>query len=234
VPPGDARALTPEELDRIYRRRFGDMVAFRARMWRVLVSRFFQRFVAAGDAVLDLGCGYGEFINAIACARKYAMDLNAGAREHLEPSVTFIHGDCSTAWHVPAASLDVVFTSNFLEHLPTKSHVDSTLDHAFASLRPGGQMILMGPNIRFLAGRYWDFWDHFIPISHVSIVEALRNRGFEIQRAWPRFLPYTMAGRGRTSFSAAVVEACLRAYLSAPFLWRLFGRQFLVVARKPS
>jgi hypothetical protein len=92
----------------------------------------------------------------------------------------------------------------------------------------------MGPNVRYLPGAYWDFWDHFVPISDVSIVEALRNRGFEIERVWGRFLPYTMAGRGRTGVSASLLEAGLRVYLSMPWLWPLFGRQFLVIARRPA
>ena len=230
MPLGETRAPTPEELARIYQLRFGSMVDFRARMWRILTGRFFTNFVRPGDAVLDLGCGYGEFINTIECARKYAMDLNAGAQHYLDESVTFMHQDCSTPWPLPAAGLDVVFSSNFLEHLPSKVHVDATLDQARRSLKPGGRLILMGPNIRFLAERYWDFWDHYIPISHVSLSEALRNRGFDIERVWPRFLPYTMAGRGRSSISASFFELCLKTYLALPVVWPLFGRQFLVIA----
>ena len=30
--------------------------------------------------VLDLGCGYGEFINNVSCTKKFAMDLNPTAR----------------------------------------------------------------------------------------------------------------------------------------------------------
>jgi SAM-dependent methyltransferase len=230
MPLGETRAPSPEELARIYQRRFGGIVEFRARMWRVLVRSLFQNLVRTGDAVLDLGCGYGEFVNAIGCGRKYAMDLNASAQQFLDPSVTFIHQDCSTPWPIPPGSLDVVFTSNFLEHLPSKLHVDLTLEQARRSLKPGGRMILMGPNIRFLAEAYWDFWDHYIPISHVSLVEALRNRGFDIVRVWPRFLPFTMAGRGRSSISATLFEVCLKIYLSLPLVWPIFGRQFLVIA----
>jgi SAM-dependent methyltransferase len=230
---GTTGAPPPEELERIYRLRFGEIVAFRARIWQVLAPRFFQQWVAPDDAVFDLGCGYGEFINAIAADRKFAMDLNAGARSYLAPDVTFIQQDCSSPWPLSEGSLDVVFSSNFLEHLPSKTHVDRTLEHARQAIRPGGRLILMGPNVRYLPGAYWDFWDHFVPISDLSIVEALRNRGFEIERVWGRFLPYTMAGRGRTGVSASLLEAGLRVYLSMPWLWPLFGRQFLGVARRP-
>jgi SAM-dependent methyltransferase len=225
-----AESPAPAELERIYRLRFDDAVAFRNRLWNVLATEFFQRYVGGTDAVLDLGCGYGEFINNIACGQKYAIDLNTAAAERLNRS----HQDCSKDWPVNPGSLDVVFTSNFLEHLPSKDRVDDTLRQAEQALRAGGHLILMGPNIRFLAEAYWDFWDHHIPISHLSLIEALRQQGFAIERAWPRFLPYTMAGRGRTSLAATFMTASLRVYLRIPVMWRIFGRQFLIVATKPA
>jgi len=225
---------TPTELERLYRLRFDDVIAFRNRMWDVLVRGFFQDYVRSDDKVLDLGCGYGEFINNIRCGAKYAIDLNSAAASRLEGRVTFYQQDCSAAWPVDANSLDVVFSSNFLEHLPSKRHVDDTLAQAYRALRPGGRLILLGPNVRYLAEAYWDFWDHYIPISHVSLIEALRHQGFSIDRALPRFLPFTMAGRGRTSISASFIEALLRVYIRVPLAWRVFGRQFLIVARKPA
>jgi SAM-dependent methyltransferase len=228
---GAADTPTPEELERIYRLRFDDQLALRTRIWGVLAPRFFQRWVQPDATVLDLGCGYGEFINSISARRKLAMDLNTGAIRHLRPPVEFLHQDCSVEWPLAPGTVDVVFSSNFLEHLPSKAHVERTLEHARRALRPGGRLILMGPNIRLLAGAYWDFWDHHVAISDLSLVEALRNRGFDIERSWARFLPYTMAGRGRRRLSARLLEIGLRVYLSVPVLWRLFGRQFLVIAK---
>ena len=228
-----ADSPAPAELERIYRLRFDEGAAFRNRMWRILTADFFQRFVRESDVVLDLGCGYGEFINNIRCREKYAIDLNTGAIDRLDARVRFFQQDCSQPWPVKAASLDVVFTSNFLEHLPSKAHVNDALREAHTALRSGGRFILMGPNIRFLSRQYWDFWDHYVPISHVSLIEALHHQGFALERVWPRFLPYTMAGRGRTALSGALLTAVMRAYLRVPIAWRLFGRQFLVVARKP-
>ena len=35
-----------------------------------------QRWIQPGSRVLDLGCGWGEFIRNVQASRKYAMDLN--------------------------------------------------------------------------------------------------------------------------------------------------------------
>ena len=85
----------------------------------------------------------------------------------------------------------------------------------------------MGPNIKFLPGRYWDFWDHHLALTEASLGEGLRLAGFAVDLAIDRFLPYSM------SQGFAPPLALLRTYLRCPFLWRFFGRQFLLVARKP-
>ena len=53
---------------------------------------------SADAMVLDLGCGWGEFINQIDARSKYGMDLNPDTREFLSDDVTFLHQDCSREW----------------------------------------------------------------------------------------------------------------------------------------
>jgi hypothetical protein len=93
-------------------------------------------------------------------------------------------------------------------------------------LAPGGQPIAMGPNIKFLPGRYWDFWDHYVPLTELSLMEALTTRGFTMIEIEDRFLPYTMAAGPRYPL------IFLRAYLRLRPAWKVFGRQFLAVASK--
>ena len=216
-------ANTPEDLQRIYGARFADNLEYRRQVWSVLVSDWFGKFVRGTDSVLDLGCGYGEFINTISCAQKLAMDLNPDAPRFLGNDVKFLLQDCSARWALPEASLDVVFTSNFFEHLPDKSALGRTLDEIRRCLRRGGRLVAMGPNIKYIPGQYWDFWDHYIPLTETSLTEALVTRGFGVDVCIGRFLPYTMASGPRYPM------AFLRAYLALPIVWRFFGRQFLVV-----
>lgn len=214
-----------EELDALYRVRYGDHTDYRNRVWRTLTRHFFHRFIQPEDTVLDLGCGYGHFINNVHCRRKIGMDLNPGSRANLARDVEFFEHDCSERWPLPDGSLDTVFTSNFLEHLPTKTAVASALAEARRCLRRGGAFIAMGPNIKFTPGEYWDFWDHHVPLSENSLREALAGQGFKIRIKVGRFMPYTMIG--------AQIEypmLFLRAYLAFPLAWRYFGRQFLVIA----
>lgn len=217
-----------EQLAKEYQLRFAAQREYRNAVWRVLTAEVFQQFVPHDGTVADVGCGWGEFINNITAAKKFAIDLNPDAAQRVNRDVQLIQQDCSHTWPLDAASIDCVFTSNFLEHLPNKAAVEATLAQAFRALRDGGRVVCMGPNIRHLHGEYWDFWDHYVALSDSSLCEVLQLTGFVIERRVSRFLPYRMSGRRESPL------AFLRWYLRLPFVWPIFGRQFLIVARKPT
>jgi SAM-dependent methyltransferase len=219
-------ANSARELQKIYGARFAQNLAYRRKVWNVLVPSFFQKYVARGDAVLDLGCGYGEFINTIRCGQKFAMDLNPDAPKYLDSSVRFLEQDCSSRWQVEDASLQVVFSSNFFEHLPDKAALGRTLDEIYRCLAVGGKLIAMGPNIKHLPGKYWDFWDHHLPLTETSLSEGLSNRGFEIVTRIGKFLPYTMVDQREYP------DILLKLYLHFSIAWQILGKQFLIIAAK--
>jgi SAM-dependent methyltransferase len=216
-----------EDLRRIYERRFAETAAYRNEVWKVLTRDFFQKYAEPTSTVLDLGCGYGEFINNIRAGRKLAMDLNPDAPKHLGAGVEFLRQDCSKRWPFADNTLDLVFTSNFFEHLPDKQCLKETLREAHRCLKRGGRLIALGPNIKYLPGLYWDFFDHHTILTELSLGEVLEVEGFRLEKVVGRFLPYTIVQAFR--FPIWVVSL----YLKLPFLWWIRGRQFLVVAVKP-
>jgi SAM-dependent methyltransferase len=222
----NASPHSTQELSTIYGERFSGREAYRLSVWEILCREFFQQWVPRQGTVLDLGCGYGEFIRKIEAGRKFGMDLNPMSASKLPKDVQLLAQDCSADWQLPDASLDVVFTSNFFEHLPDKPALGRTLDQVQRCLKPGGRLIALGPNIKRLPGAYWDFWDHYLPLTERSLREALEIRGFKVEVCLESFLPYTMSeGVQHPLF-------LLRAYLRLPIAWRFFGRQFLVVASR--
>ena len=56
----------------------------------------------------------------------------------------------------------------------------------------------------------------------------LETEGFALERVVPRFLPYTLVN------APEYPVVFVKLYLALPWLWWVKGRQFLVVARKPS
>ena len=225
--PSARHTESPSDLQKIYWARFSGQQAYRTQVWQVLTRDFFSRWIRLTDTVLDLGCGYGEFSNNIIAGKKYAMDLNPSAQSCLNPEVELLQQDCSQPWPIPNQSLDVVFTSNFLEHLREKPALEATVGEAFRCLKSGGAFIALGPNIKFLADKYWDFFDHYIALTELSLAEALTMIGFHVEEKIPRFLPYTMSRGWKPPVWM------VRLYLKVPFLWKIAGRQFLVIARRP-
>jgi len=215
------------ELDLEYRLRFEAIAAYRQRVWEVLYRRFFSRYVPESGSVLDLGCGWGEFINQVRATERFGMDLNPDTARHLDPGVTFHCQSCAQTWPVADACLDLVFTSNFFEHLPDKTALSVTLKEIARCLKPGGRLICLGPNYRFVQGAYWDFFDHHIALTDRSLVEAHRLHGLEPELVYPKFLPYTMAHGWKPPVTL------VRLYLAVPLAWAFFGKQFLVISRKP-
>jgi len=215
-----------EQLSKEYSLRFEKIQQYRNDVWRVLIDQYFRHYISPDSVVLDLGCGWGEFINNLPCKQKYGMDLNPDSKSHLRSEVTMLEQDCSKTWELPDNSLDVVFTSNFFEHLFTKEALTSTLEQAFRCLKPGGKLIAMGPNILYVGHEYWDFYDHYLPLSHRSLCEGMRISGFEIESSIPKFLPYTMADGKKPNLLLVAL------YLHLPLAWEVLGKQFLVTGVK--
>ena len=113
--------MKASSVEKIYDLRFRGLEEYRNQVWKVLVRNFFSRWVKPSDKVLDLGCGYGEFINNVKAKSRLAMDLNPKTKGHLNEGIEFIQQDCSQSWPIEPNTLDVVFTSNFFEHLPDKN-----------------------------------------------------------------------------------------------------------------
>jgi ubiquinone/menaquinone biosynthesis C-methylase UbiE len=215
------------DLASIYKSRFANTgLEKRKRVWKILCSEFFQRHVPPQSAVLDLACGYGEFINNIQAAKKYGVDLNPDAASHLGPHVAFKLTPAYDLSHIPDNSLDRVFTSNFLEHLPDKAACDTVLKEVRRTLKPGGKFMILGPNIRYAYKEYWDYYDHYLALSHLSLVEGLLLAGYRPETVIDRFLPYTMNN------AAPTADWLIRLYLRIPLAWKLLGKQFFVIAQK--
>jgi dolichol-phosphate mannosyltransferase len=216
------------DLDALYRHRFPEQdQGERDELWAVLCRDFFQHLVSESATLLDIGSGRGEFCRHIRASRKYAVDVNPAAANFVGPEVEFHQGDARKLAFLADGQVDVAFASNFFEHLPDKVAMDEVLVEVRRVLRPRGLFVVLQPNIRLIPHSYWDFYDHVIPLSDRSCAEAFVKAGYEIQELVRRFLPYT------TRSLWPKHSLLVRAYLRFRPAWFFFGKQLLLVARKP-
>ena len=220
--------MNGDNLSDLYKIRFSQAELPRKnKIWKVICENFIQHFVPSNATVVDIACGYGEFLNNIKAKHKIAVDLNPDARKYLGSEVVFYQRSATELGEVVSNEADVVFTSNFLEHLPDKRTLDTFLDQVVIALKPGGFYIILGPNLRYLAGEYWDFYDHHLGLTHLSLNEALQLKGLSVVTCIDKFLPYTTQGALPTH------PALVWLYLKVPFVWKILGKQFFIVAQKP-
>ncbi len=210
-------------IDQVYRQRFND-TGMRKELWEILTKDFFQQYVDKDDIVLDVPCGYGEFINVIRCKKKYAADINKDARGYVNKDVRFLL-DNSTKLSLGNNTVDKIFVSNFFEHL-THDDIEKTINEFKRVLKPGGQVLILQPNIRFCAKDYWMFFDHITPIDDRALEEAFLALSFQLKKRILKFVPFTT----RSRYPAKAVF--VKLYLRMPLLWKILGKQTFLIFEK--
>ena len=212
--------------DDVYGRRFDDAAARdKDGTWREIV-RYLARWIPADAAVLDLGCDRGHFIRHVRARERWGTDIRDVA-VHLGTDVRFVRADgLRLREALPAEHFDVIFASNYLEHLSGPDAVVEQLRVARDLLRPDGTLIVLQPNVSLLGGAYWDFIDHRVALNERSLAEAAGLAGFETRRVIRRFLPYTTKG------ALPQHPLLVRAYLRLPPAWLILGKQTLYIGRR--
>ena len=190
-------------------------------LWRTLCEAYFQRLVPPDACVLDLGSGYGGFINSIRAGRRIAVDLWEEGPRFIDSAVEIKIGPVTDLEFLTDGSVDFVFASNLFEHL-SQSDFGLTLTQLRRKLAPGGTLNILQPNYRFAYREYFDDYTHVSVYSDRSLADFLASQGFSVFENHPRFLPLTVASR------FPVAPFLIRLYLASPF--KILGKQMLLRA----
>jgi len=196
--------------------------ARRDTVWKALWRYVFRHRIAANDCVLDLGCGYGEFINNVTARRRIGLDMWPGIRKHLGPGVEGIVGSVTDLGGIDDASIDFAFASNLFEHV-SQADFAKVLASLKTKLSAKGTLTVLQPNYRYAYREYFDDYTHVSIYSHVSLADFLVANGYEVLEVRPRFLPLTVKSR------LPVSPFLIGLYLASPF--KPMGKQMLLVAR---
>ena len=174
---------------------------------------------------MDIGCGYGEFINQVKARKKFAVDLAPEYKKYLNKNVQFFSGSGSKIPQIKSNSIDEIFISNVFEHISRKE-ILRTIQEMKRVLKKKGKVLILQPNIRFIQYDYWMFFDHVTPIDDRALEETFGVYGFKLQTRYLKFLPYTTKSKLPKS------ETLIKLYLKLPFLWSFFGKQSFLVFSK--
>jgi hypothetical protein len=191
-------------------------------LWQSLWRYRFSAMVDPNDCVLDLGTGYGSFINTVVARRRIAVDAWEGFPAHLLPGIEHHVGSVTDLEFLDDGMVDFAFASNLFEHL-TKEDFATVLAALRRKFSPRGTLTIVQPNYRYAFREYFDDFDHKSVYSHISLADYLTANGYEVFLVEPRFMPLSVKSR------LPVKPFLIRAWLASPI--KTMGKQMLVRAR---
>lgn len=228
-----------DDLQRMYAHRFDTSDREReSAFWDVFFTEFLSRRIGRTGTVLDLAAGSCGFVNRVEAETRYALDLNPDVDGFAAPGVQVLHRS-ATDTGLADSSVDLVFSSNFFEHLSGPDELLDVLAESRRVLSPGGRLMVLMPNLAAVGGKYFDYLDHRLPLTDRSLQEAVGLSGFRVTELIPRTIPYarnqaaTAGPRpSRTGPTADLprFRLALTAYLRTPIAWRLLGGQMFMSA----
>lgn len=195
----------------------------RSEVWRAIVPHLGRWFPDNCDTVVDLGCGYGDFVNQVSARRRIGVDAR-DCNIHLADGVEFVCARAAEALaEMPDGSVDLIMASNLLEHLEF-ADVGPLLEQCARVLRDGGRLMLLQPNFKYSAPSYFDDYTHRSIFTDESLAGWTRAAGLHPIVVRPRYLPFTMKSRLPQSYWLTN----LYLSLGSPVM----GAQMLVVAER--
>ena len=209
--------------DKYYKARFG-FNKDRDVVWKEIV-RFLNPFVKNKHSILDLGAGYCDFINNVSAKEKIAVDISPELKNYANQGVRQINSLATDLTSIQSNSVDLVFSSNLLEHLDNEE-LSKCMQEVKRVLKNGGLFITMQPNYRLSYKTYFDDFTHKKVFSDESLKGFLIANDFEIVKYWPRFLPFSLKSRPSI---IPVFPFLIRAYLNSPL--KPFAGQMLFVTK---
>ncbi len=152
------------------------------------------------DVVLDIGCGDGAHLRALAdrIDRGLGVDfsphmIDTARRRTNHDSLTFRHDDAEQLETVPSDAIDKVISVGVLEHV---LHPTRVFDEAARVLRPDGRFVALTLNGAFLWYRLADRLR--LPTRHLEsdrrlfpakAIQMLQHSGFQAEVDFWQFVP---------------------------------------------
>lgn len=186
-----------------------------------IVGDFLDEHYGIDGTVVDVGAGYGYFLNGIEADTKLAIDHSRYPLAKTEPDVESLTGDV-TDIPLSDGAADVLMASNVLEHLTTED-IQVALSEFRRVLGEDGTLFIITPNFALAPRKYFDDFTHKSVLTHRSVSDLLDLSGFKKVDSVIRFLPFSSQQR------LPVRQWLVRLYLALPF--SPFAGQSLFVAK---
>ena len=181
------RTLYPDEYYGEPGRKFQPLIEGLVRAVGERHISFLSRELPAGARILDVGCGRGVTLGALATKGflVHGLEISAEAARGADPRVEIRIAENLKAAEYRTASFDQVIIWHVLEHMNDPA---GTLREAHRILKPGGRLIVAAPNFSSLQARLTGAaWFHLDLPRHIhhfplpALRRLLTSTGFHVR-----------------------------------------------------
>lgn len=189
------------------------------------ISKYIYNLLGKPKKILDPCAGSCEFLNSLEKAECWGVDIQNSILINKKSHINAIVSDIFEA-DLPKNYFNAIFISNFLEHLNSHEQLSIFIRKMRDCLAESGKICILGPNFKYSYKEYFDCFDHKLMLTHHSLAELLYSENLTINKIYNKFLPYSF----RSKLPAS--RLFTKLYLQMPYLWKIFGKQFLIIAEK--
>ncbi len=194
--------------------------------------------------VLEVGAGWGFFGQAckLRGVAYRGLEMNRAQAERLRQQGLDV--DAGAIPPFPAdASADVIWLSHVLEHASGYPHAAEMLRACLQTLRPGGHVVVIGPDLLSWREAFWDVdWSHGFPTTAQRVEQLLLDVGFRdvegrhhtatVASAPLAWLLAALFGLVPYRFIDAVLARLTKRTFCQSFMAVFGWRQILVIGKK--
>ncbi len=195
----------------------------RDEVWKAIAEDIMNRFSVNKKCIVDLGCGYGEFIRNVRAAKRIGIDIHPDMANFMDEGIEFHNRHVLDMDFLEDNSVDMFFASNLIEHL-NKDDARKLFATIFEKLANHGRFIVLQPNFRLCYKNYFDDYTHESIYTDESLCDFLQSCNYSIVFRKAGYLPFSMKSRLPRSYWMTKLFLKLKS--------PLLGKQMLVVAKK--
>jgi SAM-dependent methyltransferase len=162
------------DYQRLYEYRFRRIRQSRRELVWGAIAPVVYEWLGRPERVLDPAAGRYEFLNAVPAQERWGVDTVQHEQAVSRGGTRILVSEIMLA-DLPSSYFDGIFVSNFLEHLDSPDDVYLFLRKMWECARPGGRIVVTGPNFRYCASEYFDYADHRVILTERSAEEHLHT-----------------------------------------------------------